>query len=40
MSDKPSDAAPTEPQAAENGPRTEPAKPIAVAAATPFKRMP
>ena len=40
MSDKPSDAAPTEPQAAENGPRTEPAKTIAVAAATPFKRMP
>ncbi len=40
MSDKPSDAAPTEPQPADAGPRTEPAKPLPVAAATPFKRMP
>lgn len=40
MSEKPSDAASTEPQPADAGPRTEPAKPVPVAAATPFKRMP
>ena len=40
MSDKLSDAAPTEPQAAENGRAPSRAKLIAVAAATPFKRMP
>ncbi len=40
MSDKPADAAPTEPQPADAGPRTEPAKPVPIAAATPFKRMP
>lgn len=40
MSEKPSDAASTEPQPADEGPRTEPAKPVPVAAATPFKRMP
>jgi Skp family chaperone for outer membrane proteins len=40
MSDKPADAAPTEPQPADAGPRTEPSKPVPIAAATPFKRMP
>lgn len=40
MSDKPADAASTEPPSADGGPRTEPAKPVPVAAATPFKRMP
>ncbi len=40
MSDKPADATPTEPQPADAGPRTEPAKPVPVSAATPFKRMP
>jgi len=40
MSEKPEDATPTEPQPADAGPRTEPAKPVPIAAATPFKRMP
>ena len=40
MSDKPADAAPTQPQPADGGPRTEPSKPVPIAAATPFKRMP
>ncbi len=40
MSDKPSDAEPTEPRPADAGPRTEPARAIPVEAATPFKRMP
>ncbi|MFT3665673.1 hypothetical protein [Piscinibacter sp.] len=43
MSDKPSDAepaAPAEPRPADAGPRTEPAQPVPVEAATPFKRMP
>lgn len=40
MSEEPRASAPTEPQPADAGPRTEPAKPVSVAAATPFKRMP
>lgn len=34
------DAVPTEPSPADAGPRTEPAKPVPIQAATPFKRMP
>ena len=40
MSANEQDATPTQPEPAEDGPRTEPAKPVSVAAATPFKRMP
>jgi signal transduction histidine kinase len=40
MSDKPADAASTEPPPTDGGPRTEPSKPVPEAAATPFKRMP
>lgn len=40
MSEKPSDAAPTDPRPADTGPRTEPSKPVPAMAATPFKRMP
>ena len=40
MSANEQDATPTQPEPADGGPRTEPAKPVTVAAATPFKRMP
>ena len=40
MSASDPDATPTEPTPADAGPRTEPTKPVTVAAATPFKRMP
>lgn len=40
MSAQDPDAVPTEPNAADAGPRTEPSKPVPVAAATPFKRIP
>jgi hypothetical protein len=40
MSATEQDATPTEPNPSDAGPRTEPAKPVSVAAATPFKRMP
>lgn len=40
MSANEQDATPTQPEPADGGPNTEPAKPVTVAAATPFKRMP